>query len=96
MALTPAQVRTHIGEMVSHNIMNNPDTSDIRILVRWGIEYIKNGTYGTIEDRKEAMKTVVLLVYNRTIDPIFSSDNHYYREHWLKSILFSDSSLVGE
>lgn len=92
-ALTAAQLREHLGAMVSRGVMQSLrqgvplEEITLKDIMSWAREYRLNGTLGTQADRTEAIQFFYRQLFERStgLDPANGSANdiHYYRKHWL-------------
>jgi len=87
MALTPAQVRQHIGAMLVGQLdaivtAGETEALGAALLVRWAIDYIRNGP-GPIADRREAMSFFLRRLYRASTQQDADLTPHMFRAHWI-------------
>ncbi len=105
-ALTQAQLREHLGAMVSRGVMQSlrqgVPLEEITLvdMLSWAKDYRANGTLGTQAERTEAMQTLYRQLFQRVtgLDPVNGSANdiHYYKKHWLLQHVGKDESDTVE
>jgi hypothetical protein len=90
MALTQAQLASHIGTLVVLGVSrtNNPEQREAvqQALIDWAEHYVPNGSFGTQADRLEAMTTLAKRLYEVEVGAhpdSHASHLHRYSAHWL-------------
>lgn len=85
MALTPDELRAHAGEMLrqAFTLQQFINALPEGAWVRLAVWYVKNASYGTAADRKEAMRAMMRIVFEakQGMDPV--PELHTYKNHWL-------------
>lgn len=87
MALTAAQIRQHIGQMLD-DVTAAPAVREHipdqlwPVFVKMAKWYINNGAVGTQADRQEAMRTFVRALFQRLTGRDPATFAHEFTRHW--------------
>jgi len=100
MALTVAEVRSHVGAMLQYGFTNDALRAQggltFREFVLWARAYRNNGTLGTREQRREAMMRFLKFVFEQVTGLNPASYAHEFRYHWVNEIAPGDAAEMDE
>jgi len=83
MPQTPAEINQHLAKMLRYGLNNlvGPRSVWARRLMRWGKEYVQNGTGGTVAERREAVRVMRRLLFQNMTNKDPDTDSHFFT-HW--------------
>lgn len=106
-ALTTAQVSEHFGRLIRRGFAQDLASAEqeqmlIRVIAVYAKDWVPNGSFGTLADRREAVQTIFREIYQaqtgrdgtQGTEADGASGRHTYKRHYLRDIAGLSASEV--